>query len=195
MQGARHLLHIPRLLRGSDYRWLPHMSAITMICGHSQCKPTAGSPPAMIDRRRPSANPFTSIRTHLKSTSKTIFHASIAVATAALLPSCVAPYPGGHQSSVSAGYEIQSLPSGYRTEIVGGNRYYVHGNTSYSSRVSCLFAFMSDQAILHSESHSSSVPELRHFPANRRQFHRSPFRERACGRGQALPAHGGFHAI
>jgi hypothetical protein len=70
----------------------------------------------------------------MKSTSKTIVLASFALTAAALLPSCVAPYPGGQQSSVSVGYEVRSLPSGYRTEIVGGNRYYIHGDTYYRSR-------------------------------------------------------------
>lgn len=70
----------------------------------------------------------------MKPSSKPVILAAFALAVAALLPSCVAPYPGGTQSSVSVGYEVQSLPSGYRTEIVGGNRYYIHGNTYYRSR-------------------------------------------------------------
>lgn len=59
---------------------------------------------------------------------------SFALAIATLLPGCVAPYPAVQASSVSIGYEVRSLPSGYRTEVVGGTRYYVHEGHYYRSR-------------------------------------------------------------
>lgn len=63
-----------------------------------------------------------------------------AIALGALLTSCVDPYAGGpgHSSSVTTtyrtGYEVRSLPSGYRTETIGGNRYYSSNGTYYQSR-------------------------------------------------------------
>ena len=61
------------------------------------------------------------------------------IALGALLTSCVDPYAGGpgHTSTVTTyrtGYEVRSLPSGYRTETIGGTRYYNHNGTYYQSR-------------------------------------------------------------
>lgn len=62
------------------------------------------------------------------------------VAIATLLPSCVDPYvqsSGPHPSTVTtvrAGYEVRSLPSGYRTEVIDGSSYYTHNGTYYRPR-------------------------------------------------------------
>lgn len=63
---------------------------------------------------------------------------SLALAT--LLVSCVDPYaqgPSNRSASVTtyrAGYEVRSLPSGYRTEVIDGDRYHVHNGTYYRPR-------------------------------------------------------------
>ncbi|GAA5118915.1 hypothetical protein GCM10023212_10080 [Luteolibacter yonseiensis] len=61
------------------------------------------------------------------------------VALGALLTSCVDPYATGPTHSTvtttyRTGYEVRSLPSGYRTETIGGSRYYSHNGTYYQSR-------------------------------------------------------------
>jgi hypothetical protein len=61
------------------------------------------------------------------------------IALGALLTSCVEPYPGGGAPTTTVttyrtGYEVRSLPSGYRTETFGGSRYYSHNGTYYQSR-------------------------------------------------------------
>lgn len=63
----------------------------------------------------------------------------ISLAAISVLPSCVDPYYAGGptQRSVThyqVGYETRSLPSGYRTEVIGGERYYLHDNTYYRPR-------------------------------------------------------------
>ncbi|MEO5914133.1 MAG: DUF6515 family protein [Luteolibacter sp.] len=67
---------------------------------------------------------------------KPILIGSFGLALGSLLPSCVAPYPGPGQqaTAVRVGYEVRTLPSGYRTEVVGGSRYFVHNGTYYRSR-------------------------------------------------------------
>ncbi|MES2661338.1 MAG: DUF6515 family protein [Verrucomicrobiota bacterium] len=70
---------------------------------------------------------------------KPILLGSFGLAIASLLPSCVATYPQGPgqpqvATSVSVGYEARTLPSGYRTEIIGGTSYYIHNNTYYRPR-------------------------------------------------------------
>lgn len=64
---------------------------------------------------------------------------SFALALGALLTSCVDPYVEGHgpQHSVttySVGYEVGSLPSGYRTEVIDGTSYYNYNGTYYRPR-------------------------------------------------------------
>ncbi len=65
---------------------------------------------------------------------------SFALAAGALLSSCVDPYYSQSQgqpqrvTTYSAGYEVRTLPSGYRTEVIGGTRYYNHNGTYYRSR-------------------------------------------------------------
>jgi hypothetical protein len=67
------------------------------------------------------------------------------IALCALLTSCVDPYAGGpgyvapgHSSTVTTtyrtGYEVRTLPPGYRTETIGGTRYYSSNGTYYQSR-------------------------------------------------------------
>jgi hypothetical protein len=58
------------------------------------------------------------------------------------LPSCVDPYAAHHpphhgppsHTVYRAGYEVRTLPHGYRTEVIGGTSYYVHGDTYYRPR-------------------------------------------------------------
>jgi len=58
-------------------------------------------------------------------------------AIATMLPSCVDPYYSQHQTppprdtGYSAGYEVRSLPRGYRTEVVDGTQYYNYNGTYY----------------------------------------------------------------
>jgi hypothetical protein len=57
---------------------------------------------------------------------------------AILLTSCIDPYMDPyHPTTVTtyhAGYEVRSLPHGYRTERIDGSSYYVHGDTYYQPR-------------------------------------------------------------
>ncbi|NQX00535.1 hypothetical protein HQ447_07725 [bacterium] len=58
---------------------------------------------------------------------------------ATLLSNCVDPYgPAyGSQQRVTtyhAGYEVRSLPPGYRSETIGGTRFYSHNGTYYQPR-------------------------------------------------------------
>ncbi len=73
------------------------------------------------------------------SSIRSLLFGSFAIALGALLPSCVDPYAqgSGPQHSVTTyrtGYEVRSLPSGYRTEVIGGSNYYLHNGTYYRSR-------------------------------------------------------------
>ena len=57
------------------------------------------------------------------------------MAIVATMTSCVAPYPVTAQTTaVRVGYEVRTLPPGYRSEYVGGTRYYIHDGTYYRSR-------------------------------------------------------------
>ncbi len=62
---------------------------------------------------------------------------------AAMLSSCVdpnysqnqsGPRNAGYSQGYSAGYEVRTLPSGYRTEVIGGSQYYNHNGTYYQPR-------------------------------------------------------------
>ncbi len=72
--------------------------------------------------------------------SKSFAAASLAVFVS--IPACMDPYaygPGGATSSTTVttyrpGYEVTTLPYGYRTETYGGTRYYTAGDTYYQSR-------------------------------------------------------------
>lgn len=59
----------------------------------------------------------------------------LALATATLLPSCVDPYAPGPQpvTTYRAGYEVRTLPPGYRTEVIEGSQYYSYNGTYYRS--------------------------------------------------------------
>jgi len=52
------------------------------------------------------------------------------------MTSCVAPYDSYGTTTVtsySPGHRINSLPGGYRTEIIGGSTYYYHNGSYYRS--------------------------------------------------------------
>jgi hypothetical protein len=59
----------------------------------------------------------------------------IATGAGALLTSCVDTYPAGPTAVIEPayrpGYVIQTLPPGYRAEVIGGTRYYYHNNVYY----------------------------------------------------------------
>jgi len=63
----------------------------------------------------------------------------LGIAIGTLLPGCVEPYVQGYGPSYGAtvyrpGYEVRALPTGYRTEIIDGTRYYNYNGTYYRSR-------------------------------------------------------------
>lgn len=66
---------------------------------------------------------------------------SFGLAISAIISSCADPYAysgGPPQTTVTTtyrtGYEVTSLPSGYRTEIIEGTPYYVYNHTYYRPR-------------------------------------------------------------
>lgn len=67
----------------------------------------------------------------MKSPTILLFVASLALGT--VLTSCVDPYAGPPQTVTTyrTGYEVRSLPPGYRTEVIGGTSYYLHNGTYY----------------------------------------------------------------
>lgn len=70
------------------------------------------------------------------SVIKPLILGSFGLAIAAMLPSCVettAGYASPH-ASVSVGYQVRTLPYGYRTEIISGSTYYIHGGNYYVLR-------------------------------------------------------------
>ncbi len=65
-----------------------------------------------------------------------LFSSQIALMTAALVAgtsftSCMDPYSTNTSITYRTGSEVRTLPPGYRTEIVGGTRYYTHNGTYY----------------------------------------------------------------
>jgi len=55
------------------------------------------------------------------------------------LVSCVVPYDDDHRSVTTVthyqpGYQVQALPSGYRSETIAGNTYYYHDGYYYQPR-------------------------------------------------------------
>jgi hypothetical protein len=73
----------------------------------------------------------------MKRPTTVLSFASLALGT--LLSSCVDPYAGGYgpqatATTYRAGYEVRSLPPGYRTEVIGGTSYYNHNGTYYRPR-------------------------------------------------------------
>ncbi len=53
------------------------------------------------------------------------------------MTSCVTPYDAYGSTTVTTynpGYRVNSLPSGYRTEIIGGSTYYYNNGAYYRSR-------------------------------------------------------------
>lgn len=68
--------------------------------------------------------------------TSTILLSLVAAGTGAVLTSCVDPYYGGSTTATVTtthrpGYVVQTLPSGYRTEVIGGTNYYYHDNVYY----------------------------------------------------------------
>jgi hypothetical protein len=60
----------------------------------------------------------------------------IVAGSGALLTSCVVDTYPSHSTTVvepayRPGYTINTLPSGYRAEVIGGTRYYYHNNVYY----------------------------------------------------------------
>lgn len=77
----------------------------------------------------------------MKSThSPLVLIGSIGIAAAALFSSCADPYysarsePIREVPSYRPGYQLRELPSGYRTEVIGGTRYYIDRGTYYRPR-------------------------------------------------------------
>ena len=72
------------------------------------------------------------------SATQKITFGCLGLAIATLLPSCVDPYAqGSGQATVTtyrSGYEVRSLPPGYRTERIDGSSYYVHNGTYFRPR-------------------------------------------------------------
>ena len=96
--------------------------------GHASChgvgKVLPGFPPPM--NRQPIPETM--------KTSTTIL-SLVAAGAGAVLTGCVDPYYAG-PSSVSTtvyrpGYTVQTLPPGYRAEVISGTRYYYHDNVYY----------------------------------------------------------------
>ncbi len=73
-------------------------------------------------------------------TKRTILLGCLGAAFGALLTSCVDPYYAGPQTSertvttYRTGYEVRTLPPGYRTETIAGTRYYHHNGTYFQPR-------------------------------------------------------------
>ena len=69
----------------------------------------------------------------MKTTS--IILSLFAAGSGVLLTSCVDPYYTGPSSATVTvhrpGYVVQTLPHGYRTEVIGGTSYYYHDNVYY----------------------------------------------------------------
>ncbi len=75
----------------------------------------------------------------ITSIAKLLLLGGAGLAAATLLSNCVDPYGpayGSHErvNTYHAGYEIRSLPPGYRSETIGGTRYYSHNGTYYQPR-------------------------------------------------------------
>lgn len=70
------------------------------------------------------------------SVTKSLVLGCCGLAIAAMLPSCVQTGPAypAAQASVRVGYEVRTLPYGYRTEVISGTTYYVHGGNYYRPR-------------------------------------------------------------
>lgn len=73
------------------------------------------------------------------SVTNSIILGCLGLAIATLLPGCVEPYGTNYGTAYGVtayrpGYEVRVLPSGYRTEIIGGTHYYYHNGVYYRSR-------------------------------------------------------------
>lgn len=75
----------------------------------------------------------------MKTTTKPIILGCLGLALGTMLTSCVDPYYAQgpqHRPSMaySTGYEVRTLPPGYRTEMIEGTRYYHYNGTYYRPR-------------------------------------------------------------
>lgn len=73
----------------------------------------------------------------MKTLASPLLFGCFGLATAALLTSCVDTYVDPYPTTVTtyrSGYEVHTLPPGYRTEIIDGSNYYVHNGTYYRPR-------------------------------------------------------------
>lgn len=65
---------------------------------------------------------------------------TLALVMGAALQSCVDPYTYGTAAApppgpvYRTGYEVRTLPPGYRTEVISGTRYYTYNGTYYRPR-------------------------------------------------------------
>jgi hypothetical protein len=71
--------------------------------------------------------------------SKPFILGCIGLAISSSLVSCVDPYAYGPTTTSTVttyrtGYEVQTLPSGYRTEVIAGDPYYVYNGTYFRPR-------------------------------------------------------------
>lgn len=66
----------------------------------------------------------------------TILFSVTALALGTVLTSCVDPYAGPPQTATvyRSGYEVRTLPHGYRTERIEGTEYYTYNGTYYRPR-------------------------------------------------------------
>lgn len=74
------------------------------------------------------------------SRTKHLLSSSLALAAAFAVTSCADPYYNAPPPRTSVtttyrtGYEVRELPSGYRTQVIDGTRYYVHDDTYFRPR-------------------------------------------------------------
>lgn len=70
-----------------------------------------------------------------KSAKKTLLAAGLGFGIS--LSSCVAPYDGVTTTSVTTyrpGYTVETLPGGYRSEVIAGTNYYYHDGAYFTRR-------------------------------------------------------------
>lgn len=73
------------------------------------------------------------------SFTKKVVLGCLGITLGILLPGCVESYAQDYGSPYATtayrpGYEVRVLPPGYRSEVIGGTRYYHHSGTYYRPR-------------------------------------------------------------
>jgi hypothetical protein len=102
------------------------------------------------------------------------------LAAGVLFSSCVDPYYSQNQrqpqhvTTYSAGYEVRSLPSGYRTEMIGGTKYYNHNGTDYRPRSGSYVVVDAPRHYSHQPTHRDVV--VRQLPRGYRTVNRGGVR-------------------